>query len=210
MEAPRCGVSGLRKSVGVEVLLGAGVLVLAAMLVSTPPARATYSEPVQQTVVLASGGTADIQLTPAMGGSNTLRITVADGQGGRVAAEVTATLAMPSEQIGPLPVGLTTVGAAEYSTAAALLPRPGTELLELTSTHLEPGDEPPDPDDIARVAELVHALDGWLFTSGVSPSPVGWFVDDRGGPVPRAPGPSPTTIATVAVEGLLTRPDMAI
>ena len=43
------------------------------------------------------------------------------------------------------------------------------ELLELTNEHLDPGDEPPDPVDVARIAELVHALDGWLFAGGFLP-----------------------------------------
>lgn len=44
-----------------------------------------------------------------------------------------------------------------------------TELLELTSTHLDPGDAPPDPVDVARIVELVRALDGWLLAGGFVP-----------------------------------------
>lgn len=120
-------VRRLRAWVGVEALLGAGVLVLSALLVSTAPARATYSRPVEQSVVLASGGTATIQLAPAKVGVNTLRVTVFDAQGRRVdAQQVTATATLPSAQIGPLPVNLTRAGTGEYVAAAASLPRPGT------------------------------------------------------------------------------------
>ena len=43
------------------------------------------------------------------------------------------------------------------------------ELLELTRPHLDPSDQPPDPVDVARIAELVQALDGWLFMGGFVP-----------------------------------------
>ena len=118
---------GMRRSVGIEVALGAVVLALAAVLVSTAPARATYVAPVDRTVQLASGGSAAVEVTPAKVGANTVRVTVRDAQGTPVdAAQVTATVALPAEQIGPLPVGLTKAGTGEYVTTAASLPRPGT------------------------------------------------------------------------------------
>lgn len=117
----------LRRSVGIEVALGATVLALAAVLVSTAPARATYVAPVDRTVRLASGGSAAVEVTPARVGANTLRVTVFDAQGGRVdAGAVTATLALPAERIGPLPVMLTRAGTGEYVTRSAALPRAGT------------------------------------------------------------------------------------
>jgi copper transport protein len=117
----------LRRSVGVELGLAAVVLALAAVLVSTAPARATYVAPVDRTVRLASGGTADVDITPARVGANAIRITVKDGQGRPVdASQVTATLALPAEQIGPLSVPVTKAGTGQYVAAAASLPRAGT------------------------------------------------------------------------------------
>jgi copper transport protein len=116
-------VQGLRTSVGIKVLLGAVVLALAALLVSTAPARTTYVNRVERTVRLASGGTATVELTPTRVGSNTLTVTV---QGrAAAAAKVTATLALPSDRYGPLPVPLRRVGAGRFSTTSASLPRAG-------------------------------------------------------------------------------------
>jgi copper transport protein len=117
----------LRRSVGIEVALAAGVLALASVLVSTAPARATYVAPVDRTVQLASGGSVQVEVTPAKVGANTVRVTVLDAQGApKDATEVTATLALPGEQIGPLPVALTKAGTGEYATTSASLSRAGT------------------------------------------------------------------------------------
>ncbi len=119
-------VRRLRASVGIELLLGVVVLALAAVLVSQAPARTTYVKPVDKTVQLASGGTARVQLTPVKVGSNTLTIDVFDQQGRAVDAKaVTATLALPSQQYGPLAVSVTRVGTGRYSTSGAALPKPG-------------------------------------------------------------------------------------
>jgi copper transport protein len=81
---------------------------------------------VQQTVRLASGGTADVELTPARVGSATLTVTVSDRQGRAAdARKVTATLALPSEEYGPLDVPLGRVGAGRYGTSSASLTRTG-------------------------------------------------------------------------------------
>jgi copper transport protein len=116
----------LRASVGIEVAVAAAVLAVAAILVSTPPARATYSKPVDATVQLASGGSAALSLAPARVGANTVTITVRDPQGAPVdAREVSLTAALPAEQIGPLPVQVTRTGTGTYGSTTVSLPRPG-------------------------------------------------------------------------------------
>jgi copper transport protein len=120
-------VRSLRRSVGIEVAIAAVVLGITSVLVQTAPAKATYTDPVRETVRLASGGTADVEITPAKVGSNTLRITVKDERGEPAdAAQVTATLALPAEQIGPLAVNLTRAGTGQYTAGSASLPRAGT------------------------------------------------------------------------------------
>jgi copper transport protein len=119
-------VRRLRISVGIELLLGICVLGLAAVLVATAPARSTYVRPVDQTVRLASGGTAKVDITPVKVGANTLRINVFDAQGKPVDAKaVTGTLALPAQQYGPLAVQVNRVGTGQYVTASAALPKPG-------------------------------------------------------------------------------------
>jgi copper transport protein len=117
----------LRASVGLEVLIAAAVLAVAALLVSTAPARATYSKPFDATVQLASGGSAAVSVSPARTGANSIRVTVLDPQGRPAdAGEVTMTAALPIEQIGPLPVTLNRAGTGVYTAPTASLPRPGT------------------------------------------------------------------------------------
>lgn len=117
----------MRLSVGLEVAIAATVLAVTAVLVSTPPARATYSEPFAATVQLASGGTAELSVSPARAGANTVGVSVLDQQGAPAdARQVSLTAALPAEQIGPLPVSLNRTGTGRYETTAASLPRPGT------------------------------------------------------------------------------------
>ncbi len=120
-------VRRMRASVGLEVLIAAAVLAVTALLVSTAPAKATYVEPFEATVQLASGGSATVSVSPARAGSNAVRVTVQDAQGRpRDATQVTMTAALPAEQIGPLAVTLNRTGTGLYTSPAASLPRPGT------------------------------------------------------------------------------------
>ena len=117
----------LRTSVGIELALLTGVLAVVAVLVSTAPARASYVDPVDRTVQLASGGSAEVRVTPARVGANTIRVTVRSGQGGPAdTARVTATLELPAAQIGPLPVPLSRAGAGSYIATSVSMPRAGT------------------------------------------------------------------------------------
>ena len=117
----------LRASVGLELLVAATVLAVTALLVSTAPARATYTRPFASTVQLASGGSAAVSVSPARAGANSVRVTVLDGQGRPIdARQVTMTAALPAEQIGPLAVPLNRTGTGVYTAPAASLPRPGT------------------------------------------------------------------------------------
>jgi copper transport protein len=119
-------VRRLRASVGIELVLGIVVLAVAAVLVSQAPARTTYVKPVQQTVRLASGGTAQVTLTPAKVGQNTMTISVLDTAGKPVNAQaVTATEALPSAQYGPLPIQMQKTGTGIYSSSAVALTKTG-------------------------------------------------------------------------------------
>jgi copper transport protein len=120
-------LSRLRRSVGLEVAIAAVVLAVTAVLVSTAPARASYTRPYSATLQLAVGGTAQLSVTPARQGLNTVHVYVFDPAGKlREAQEVTLTAALPAEQIGPLPLPLVKVGTGHYQSTTASLPRPGT------------------------------------------------------------------------------------
>ena len=119
-------VRRLRTSVGIELALGIVVLAVAAVLVSQAPARNTYVKPVDKTVALASGGTAEVELTPAKVGQNTLTVKVFDKSGKQVDARaVTATEALPSDQYGPLTVQMQKTGTGQYSSSSVALTKTG-------------------------------------------------------------------------------------
>ncbi len=119
-------VRRLRTSVGIELALGVVVLAVAAVLVSQAPARNTYVKPVDKTVALASGGTAEVELTPAKVGQNTLTVKVFDRSGKQVDARaVTATEALPSDQYGPLNVQMQKTGTGQYSSSSVALTKTG-------------------------------------------------------------------------------------
>jgi copper transport protein len=125
-------LSRLRRSVGMEVAIAAAVLAVTAVLVSTAPARATYVDPFDSTVRLASGGSARISVSPARTGENTIEITVRDRSGKPLdPQQVSLTAALPVEQIGPLPVSLNKSGTGVYRAPGASFPRPGSWQLVL-------------------------------------------------------------------------------
>jgi copper transport protein len=119
-------VRRLRTSVGIELSLGVVVLAVAAVLVSQAPARNTYVKAIDKTVALASGGTAEVGLTPARVGQNTLTVKVFDNSGKQVDARaVTATEALPSDQYGPLAVQMQKTGTGQYSSSSVSLTKTG-------------------------------------------------------------------------------------
>ncbi len=123
----RTMVRWLRASVGIELTLGVVVLALAAVLVATAPARSAYVQPVNQTVRLASGGTAEVDVNPGQGRNQHVTIDVFDQAGKPVEAQsVTAALALPAEQYGPLAVPLQRTGSGRYSTSSASVTKRGT------------------------------------------------------------------------------------
>lgn len=125
-------LSRLRRSVAVEVGIGAAVLALTAVLVSTAPAKATYVRPFESTVQLASGGSARVSVTPGRTGANTVEVAVSNSAGEPAdPREVSMTATLPAAQIGPLPVTLAKVDTGRYRTTSASFPTAGTWQLVL-------------------------------------------------------------------------------
>ncbi len=127
----------LRRSVLVEVGLGVVVLALSAVLVGTPPARATASEPVDVTLPLQSAAGADgsvqISLDPAAPGANTLHVYLFDSDGRLVQpADIRVTLTEPGQEIGPLAVDLEPAGPGHYVGDGTAIPSAGTWTLAVS------------------------------------------------------------------------------
>ncbi|MGY1742944.1 MULTISPECIES: copper resistance CopC/CopD family protein [unclassified Blastococcus] len=127
----------LRRSVLVELALGVAVLALSAVLVGTPPARATVSEPVDVTVPLQSAtgedGSVQISLDPASPGANLLHVYLFDSDGALVQPEdIRVTLTEPEQEIGPLTVDLEPAGPGHYVGEETVIPSAGTWTLAVS------------------------------------------------------------------------------
>ncbi len=124
-------VAPLRRSVLVEAAVAAAVLVLSAVLVGTPPARAEVATPVDVTLPLqsAAGESGSVQLSvdPARPGPNTLHVYLFDDDG-RLAqpADLRVTLTERAQEIGPLDVDLEPAGPGHWVADGMSVPGAGT------------------------------------------------------------------------------------
>ena len=130
----------MRRSLGVEALLGVAVLAVATLLVNTAPARTSYAPPVRAEIGIPvagahsplGGGHVEVRLTPAKQGLNIADIYLVARDGSLVSVpDVSAQLAptragSPAEQIK--------VSAAEpghYVASTVSIPYAGKWLLQL-------------------------------------------------------------------------------
>ncbi|PRY51162.1 copper transport protein [Geodermatophilus tzadiensis] len=130
-------VAPLRRSVLVEAAVAAVVLALSAVLVGTPPARATLAEPVDVTLPLqsAAGESGSVQLSvdPARPGANTLHLYLFD-DAGRLAQpeDLRVTLTEAEQEIGPLEVDLEPAGPGHWVADGMSIPGAGTWTLAVS------------------------------------------------------------------------------
>jgi copper transport protein len=130
-------VPELRRSVLVEVAVAAVVLVLSAVLVGLPPARAAVAQPVDAVLPLqgAAGpsGSVQVSIDPARPGSNTLHLYLFDDAGRLIQpAAITVSLTEADQQIGPLDVKLQPAGPGHYTGDGMDIPGAGTWTLTVT------------------------------------------------------------------------------
>ncbi len=124
-------VTPLRRSVLVEAAVAAVVLALSAVLVGTPPARASVVQPVDVTLPLrsAAGESGSVQLSvdPVRPGANTLHLYLFDDAGRLTQpADLRVTLTEPGQQIGPLEVDLEPAGPGHWVADGMSIPGAGT------------------------------------------------------------------------------------
>lgn len=121
----------LHRLVRTELAVCVAVLGIVSVLASTAPGRDAYVQPYEGTTAIA-GGSAAVSVSPARSGANTVRVTLSAAGGRAVESrEVSATLTLPSEGLGPLPVGLSRVGPGSYTAVSILVPRAGLWRLNL-------------------------------------------------------------------------------
>jgi copper transport protein len=130
-------VPALRRSVLVEVAVAAVVLVLSAVLVGLPPARAAAAQPVDAVLPLQSAtgasGSVQVSIDPARPGANTLHLYLFDDAGRQIQpAGITVSLTETSQQIGPLDVKLQPAGPGHYLGDGMDIPGAGTWTLTVS------------------------------------------------------------------------------
>ncbi|MDT0342061.1 copper resistance CopC/CopD family protein [Streptomyces litchfieldiae] len=148
--------SGLRRSVLTETAIAAVLLAVTTALTATTPARTADSEtPAAATEDTAgpeiSGnaqgtlsipfdtggewgqGTAEVDVTPARTGSNTVQIRLFDTEGLPTGAvEIRVAFTLPAEELGPLRHEPLHVGVGHWTVTDVQLPRPGEWEMALT------------------------------------------------------------------------------
>ncbi|TKJ35198.1 copper resistance protein CopC [Blastococcus sp. CCUG 61487] len=121
----------LRRSMLVEAVAAALILVLSGVLVGTPPARSSVAQPVDVVLALqgTSGEAGSVQLSvdPGTVGPNELRLYLFDPQGRLTQpADIDVSLVEPSQDLGPIAVTLQPAGPGHYVAPAMPVPSPGT------------------------------------------------------------------------------------
>ena len=125
-------VARLRVTVGIESLVLLGVLVASALLVTSDPARSTVAPTSVATTLTVGPDTVRVSAAPAGVHVIALRLQVLDAHKRPVEpAEVDAALSLATQQVGPLPVDLTS-GGHGLRTGRATLPLSGTWRLAVT------------------------------------------------------------------------------
>lgn len=137
----RSGLKALRHSVFAEAVLGVVVLAVTALLVEVEPGRtatATPPGPAHRVVAYDTGGAGgsgqvDVDVDPASGGPNMVRLSIEDLSGRpREVPEFHATLTLPVRGIGPLEIPLQHTGAGDYTGTTVQIPAAGSWQLALT------------------------------------------------------------------------------
>ena len=131
-------VRSLRRSVLLEAVIGAVVLVVSAVLVGTPPARSAISQPIEVTLPLrsddgdAATGSVQVSVDPASTGPNILHVYLFDEEGRLTQPQdIRVTLTEAAQQIGPLDVDLVPGGPGHVVGDGMAVPSPGTWTLSV-------------------------------------------------------------------------------
>jgi len=122
--------ASLPRGLAAEVVTGVGVLGVTAVLVATLQGKTAYAAPVSRTIV-TSTFRLQIDIDPAKTGPAVLRIDAYTPTGQRLAMrQVTGSLRLPAQHVGPLPVAFDITGPGRVR-AALTLAAPGTWQLVL-------------------------------------------------------------------------------
>lgn len=128
----------LRRAVLVEIALAGAVLVATSVLVSQPRGQEALAvsrqKPVTAAAALGGGRTATVTVDPGRHGVVTVALALSAGPQPQ---DVTATAALPSAQLGPIPVPLSANGTGLYGASGVDLPVAGRWVITLVVTTSE-------------------------------------------------------------------------
>jgi copper transport protein len=136
-DGARDQLPSLRRSMLVEAVLGAAIVLISAVLVGTPPAQAIAADPVDVTMQLegSSGEAGSVQVTvaPAQAGSNVLQLYLYDEEGRATQPEqIRVAIVEEQQEIGPLDVEIAAAGPGRYVAQDMTVPTAGTWRLTVT------------------------------------------------------------------------------
>lgn len=128
----------LRWSVAAEATIASAILAVTAVLVNTPTARESFTEPRSATVPFNTGGPGgrgdvSITVTPAALGPNQIKVSVT-GSGGRPyrPKQIGVALDMPTRHLGPLAVPVKADGPGRYLSQAVTMTFTGQWQVQVT------------------------------------------------------------------------------
>jgi copper transport protein len=121
----------LRTLVSIEALFASAVIVITTILISTSP---TASKPTSyDRTSRLNGDIVQLHIDKTATGAESMSISVEDGSGSPLAVpEVTMSMTLANEGIGPIDMALQADGNGRYSTTNATVPLPGTWTVRVT------------------------------------------------------------------------------
>jgi copper transport protein len=129
----RSSLLRLRRTLLVEVTVGAVVLAVTGVLISQPPGKvalaAAHARPRSATVAVSASSRVVVGIDPGVHGTVQLTITV---DGGAKPSKVTASVSLPAQLLGPFPVQLRAAGSNSYSGSGVILPAAGLWQVSVT------------------------------------------------------------------------------
>jgi copper transport protein len=130
-------VSRLRRTVGAETVLAVIVLAVTSLLVAAEPARSALARPFS-TELKAEDILIDVTVDPAKAGPTDFHFYTLTPAGAVAdVAELTASLRLPSADVGPLPLKIEKVAPGHYSAYGSSLPLRGSWELEVVARLTE-------------------------------------------------------------------------
>lgn len=124
-------IAGLRRTVGAETVIAVVVLAVTALLVNAQPARSALAKPfsseMRSDLVLV-----DVTVDPAKAGPAALHFYTLSPTGGQQEVQdLTATLTLPSQDVGPLTIPVQRAGPGHFSAYNFNIPLRGSWKLEV-------------------------------------------------------------------------------